>query len=254
MKDVVNPSDPDVRWGAKSDNEMWPGYKVHTMMTDNRFVTSVITTAANVTDDKEALPLLDQQEFKPSNVVGDAAYGTGKNRRGFKERKCTLFAPLRGQENPKKLFPKDKFSWDGKKVTCPRGKSTEKYTDNKRCRSFCYRFSGNDCQSCPSKSECTTGTYRTIAISYYQAEFDEAQKCTSTPEYKARMKKRPLIESKYSEVKSFHGLGRARYRGTERVAIQALLTFIMANLGNLIHLLTKAAIERSQRELSIPVG
>ncbi len=223
-------------------------------MTDDRFITSVSLTAANVTDDKEALPLFDQQEFKPLTVTGDAAYGTGKNRRGFKERNCTLFAPLRGQENPKRLYPKDKFSWDGKKVTCPGGKSTEKYTDNKRCRSFCFRFSGNDCQNCTLNPQCTTGNYRTIAISYYQAEFDEAQKGASTTEYKARMKKRPLIESKYSEVKALHGLGRARYRGTEWVAVQVLLTFTVANLKNLIRLLTRAAAEAAQRELSVSVG
>lgn len=251
---IVNPSDPDVRWGAKSDNETWTGYKAHITMTQNRFVTSVVVTPANVTDDKVLCELYDQQEDKPSTMTGDGMYGTGENRREFNEQECILIAPLRGQENPTKLFPKSRFSWDGKRVTCPGGKITEKYTDNPRCRAHVFRFSGKDCQKCPFKPQCTTGTYRTIAISYYQAEFDEAEKFNSTPEGKSYMRKRPLIESKFSETKSLHGLDRARYRGLERMAIQVILTFIVANLKNLIRLLTEAATKPSQRKLSIPVG
>lgn len=251
---IVSPVDSDVKWGAKSDDETWPGYKAHTSMTQNRFITSVVVTPANVPDEKVACELYDQQEKKPSTVTGDGAYGTGENRREFKERGCILIAPLRGQENPTKLFPKSAFSWDGGRVTCPQGKTTEKYTDNPRSRSHVFRFSARDCQDCPSKPACTTGAYRSLAISYYQAEFDEAERFNSTPEYGEYMRKRPLIESKYAETKSRHGMARARYRGLERVAIQVILTFIVANLKNLIRLLTQAARAASQRKPSIPVG
>ena len=120
-------------------------------MTKNRFVTGLLTTSAGVTDETFAIPLYEQQESKPSTMIGDGAFGTGKNRRYFKENNCTLVAPLRGQENPTKLFSKRLFPWDGKRVTCPGGKSTDKYTINKRTYATIYRFNGHDCQPCPLK-------------------------------------------------------------------------------------------------------
>ena len=56
-----------MRWGAKSDKKTWLGYKLRNTMTGNRFITSVIATRGNVTDDKEAVPLFKQQEKKPEN-------------------------------------------------------------------------------------------------------------------------------------------------------------------------------------------
>ena len=250
---IVSVTDEDVRWGAKSDKKTWPGYKLHNMMTENRFITSAIVTPGNVTDDKEAVPLYEQQEKKPKTVTGDGLYGTGKNRKSFKERGCTLIGPLRGQENKTKLFPKSKFIRDGTKVTCPAGKTTSTFTDNPRTRSYVYRFKGSDCKACPLKPQCTTGPYRTVSISYYQSLFDEAAEFNKTDLYKDSMKKRGRMEPKYSEMKHPHGLARARYRGLERVTIQALLTAIVVNLKNLIRLLIEAAIP-SQRELSIPHG
>jgi transposase len=250
---IVSVTDEDVRWGAKSNKKTWPGYKLHNTMTENRFITGVIVTPANVTDDKKAPPLYEQQEKKPETVTGDGLFGTGENREYFKEKGCQLIAPLRGQENKTRLYPKSKFSWDGKTVTCPGGKTTSTSCDNKKARCFVFRFQKSDCQVCPLKPHCTTGTYRTLSISYYQPLFDEAAEFNRTEAYTDYMKKRAHIEPKYSEMKHPHGLKRARYRGLERVLIQALLTAIIVNLKNFIRLFTEAA-RASQRELSIPDG
>ena len=251
---IVTITDEDVRWGAKSNKKMWPGYKFHNMMTEYRFVSGVIVTPANVTDDKKAVPLYEQLEKKPETLTGDGLYGTGENRKYFEEEGCQLIAPLRGQENKTKLYPKSKFIWDGTKVTCPAGKTTSTFSDNKRSKCYVFRFKGSDCKMCPLKPQCTPGTYRTVSISYYQALFDEAAEFNKTEEYKEHMKKRAHIEPKYSEMKHPHGLERARYRGLERVTIQALLTAIVVNLKNFIRLLTEAAKKSSQRKLSIPNG
>lgn len=183
----------------------------------------------------------------------DGLYGTGENRKYFKENNCQLIAPLRGQENKTKLYPKSKFTWDDNSVTCPEGKITNTFYDNKKAKCYIYRFKATDCQRCPVKSQCTTGNYRTISISYYQPLFDEAAVFNKTDAYTEHMKKRTSIESKYSEMKHPHGLERARYRGIERVTIQALLTAIVVNLKNFIRLLTEAAA-KTQRKLSIPNG
>lgn len=246
---IVSPTDPDVRLGAKSNTKIWAGYKVHNMMTETRFITSVITTPANVTDDKELVPLYDQQEDKPLTVAGDGLFGTGENRVAFKERDCELIAPVRSQENRTGKFPKSKFVWDENTVTCPAGKTTSTYTDNKRAKSYVFRFSKEDCESCALKSQCTTGSFRSVSVSYFQKEFDEAEKFNGTKRGKTLQKKRTTIESKYAEMKNIHGLKRARYRGVDRVTIQVLITAIVVNLKNFIRLLAEKTLSQQKRSI-----
>ena len=44
------------------------------------------------------------------------------------------------------------------------------------------------------------------------------------------MKLRPVIEGTHSEMKRYHGLRRARYRGLQKVALQCYLTAAVVNL------------------------
>ena len=250
---IASVTDEDTRWGAKSTKKTWVGFKFNNMMTDDRIITSVTVTPANITDDKEAIALYEQQEIKPKTVTGDGLYGTVENRKYFKGKNCQLIAPVRGQENKTNLYPKSKFTWDNNTVTCPAGKTTSTFSDNKRAKCFVFRFKGSDCQTCPLKPQCTTGTYRTVSLSYHQDILDEAAAFNKTAAYKKSMKRRTQIESKYSEMKHSHGLERARYRGLERVTIQALLTAMAVNLKNYIRL-TEDAMKSTQCELSIPNG
>ncbi|MBU7042029.1 MAG: IS1182 family transposase [Theionarchaea archaeon] len=247
---IVSPVDKDARYGVKSKKNIWPGYKLHNTMTENRFITAVEVTAADVTDDAMAVPLYDQQTFKPFIIPADALYGTGENWQAFDERGCLLIAPVRSQENPTGLYPKSRFSLGEGRGTCPAGKTTTTYTDNEESQCFQYRFHPSDCQQCPLKEQCTTGAYRTVSISYCQAAFDRATLINATEVGKIFQKKRRAIESKYAEMKNIHGLKRARYRGLERVTIQVLITAILVNSKNFIRLLMKSG----QRKPSIPHG
>jgi len=58
------------------------------------------------------------------------------------------------------------------------------------------------------------------------------------PWYKPSLDERYQIERKFGEAKQYHGLGRCRYLGIWRYAIQAYLTAIALNLKRLVRLLT----------------
>ena len=75
---IVSVTDEEVRWGAKSNKKTWPGYKLHNTMTENRFITGVIVTPANVTDNKKAAPLYEQQEKKPETFTGGRCMARGR--------------------------------------------------------------------------------------------------------------------------------------------------------------------------------
>lgn len=59
-----------------------------------------------------------------------------------------------------------------------------------------------------------------------------------TPQYQQGLKERYKIERKFGEARQGHGLGRCRYLGRVRFAVQAFFTAIALNLKRLVKLLT----------------
>ncbi len=59
-----------------------------------------------------------------------------------------------------------------------------------------------------------------------------------TPQYHQGRKERYKIERKFGEAKQGHGLGRCRYLGRMRYAVQAFLTAIVLNLKRMVRILT----------------
>jgi IS5 family transposase len=59
-----------------------------------------------------------------------------------------------------------------------------------------------------------------------------------TPQYRLGSKERYKIERKFGEAKQGHGLGRCRYVGRMRFAVQAFFTAIMLNLKRMVKVLT----------------
>jgi len=58
-----------------------------------------------------------------------------------------------------------------------------------------------------------------------------------TPQYRQGLKERYKIERKFGEAKQGHGLGRCRYLGRMRFAVQAYFTAIMLNLKRMVKVL-----------------
>ena len=59
-----------------------------------------------------------------------------------------------------------------------------------------------------------------------------------TPQYRKGLKERYKIERKFGEAKQGHALGRCRYVGKARFAVQAFFTAIMLNLKRMVKILT----------------
>jgi len=59
-----------------------------------------------------------------------------------------------------------------------------------------------------------------------------------TPQYQEGLKERYKIERKFGEAKQGHGLGRCRYVGKMRFAVQAFFTAIVLNLKRMVKILT----------------
>ena len=240
---LVSMVDKDARWGAKSDEKVFAGYKAHSTMTDRGFVTNIEVTSGNVSDDSMAKHMTKHQKeqhgLKPKKMRGDGIYGTIDNRKAFNRMGIQLVAPKNTSHN-KRQFPKKKFKLDteNNSLTCPAGKVTTKYYIKENTKNISYYFSVFQCRPCHLKKQCTKSLFRSVFFHEDIVIQEEAIKYNSTEDYKEDMKMRSHIEPKQAEMKRFHGLSRATYRSLERVNIQAIYTALVVNLKRMVKVMS----------------
>jgi transposase len=249
---IVSIIDKDARWGAKSDNKVFCGYKAHSTQTDRQIITDIKVTPGNLNDDKELPSNLNRQKEKglsPKKIRGDGIYGTIDNRKISKELGTKLVAPVRTTHNSGRYFPKEEFNFDEDNniVMCPAGRTTAICYWNKKTQSWVYHFKKENCEQCGLKVNCTSRSYRTISISKDYAIQQEAAKYSNTSDYKEDMRIRSHIEPKQAEMKRFHGLARATYRGLNRVNVQAIYTALVVNLKRMVRLLNSESYRENSK-------
>jgi len=99
------------------------------------------------------------------------------------------------------------------------------------------------------------GLYSAICLNDYRTEKKDPNKAIwlqlqETSQYQEGLKERYKIERKFGEAKGGHGLGRCRYVGLLRYAIQCFLTAIALNLKRLVMLLTGVPFKGRARALA----
>ena len=87
------------------------------------------------------------------------------------------------------------------------------------------------------------GVHSAIRLNEYRTQKKDKNKevwlaLRATPEYQQGGQERYKIERKFGEGKQGHGLGRCRYLGLVRYAIQAFLTALALNLKRMVKVLT----------------
>jgi len=66
--------------------------------------------------------------------------------------------------------------------------------------------------------------------------FKEQIEFENSDTFKERIRRRPIIEHKNAELKRFHGMTKAKYRGLFRMRIQAVLTAFVVNVKRMVKL------------------
>lgn len=246
---TISATDPEATHGRKSASQTITGFKTHVAGTiESQFVTSIaVTTAA--THDAQATPtLIERAEsagLKPDEALGDAAYGTGANRKACRDAGVKLRAKLPTPSH--KGFGKRDFQVDleGKTVTCPAGQTTASFSMVKdpggsaeRVPQF--RFPAAICQACPLKEKCGSvtakGRGRLVALNRHEPELQEAQAYNATPQGKATLRKRSAVERLISHLVRM-GMRHARFFGMHMVEFQAYMTAAAYNLQRIMTLM-----------------
>lgn len=235
---MINPSDPDASWGAKSDKKFFAGYKAEINF-DHKYgiITEIAVNKAGHPEEKSAALLLEQQRDNlgiiPEHFTADAKYDFGNTRTELKALGvANLYIPLVPAKNKEGGLTWDNFYFEEAHLFCPAGYPAEhRYNDEKRL-GFEFKFNAEVCGTCEQRSECTRAKHgRSVFVSHSQFERKEALIFNDSEEYKLVYKGQHWkVEPGNASLKRYNGLRRARYRGLARVRIQAYLSALSANL------------------------
>lgn len=242
---IVSAVDPDVRRGYKSKTVKFTGDKIQVLESSlSCFVLTAEPIPGNEDDGKRLPELVEQvmtrHKVKPAALVGDTAYGTGKNLSHFSQMNLKLSAPLWSQVGASKngMLSNEAFIYhpDAKTVTCPQGQVTSSSYYNRESENMTYKFSAAQCNACPIRSICTTAkkTGRSVCISDYYNLHQEAKAFNQTDEGKAMQAARSAVERKNNELKNHHGLGRARMRSREKRRQDVKVVCMVVNMKTMI--------------------
>lgn len=145
------------------------------------------------------------------------------------------------------LFSASEFplSDDGKKVTCPEGKtSSTRQRDDARHRTY-FQFRRDTCADCPVLRQCKPklgeGTYggRGVTKNDYEAEHRRAREKAQTEAYAAIRKEHPAVERKLNEIVNYHDMRHAKYWGHLKTKSQAFMTGFTVNIKRICTLSTE---------------
>jgi len=259
---LVSDVDGEARWSAKGRGKLYAGYKEQIAVdADSDIITAVQVTAANVDDSERLLEVVKEHEqttgAKPQALTADSKYHSGENREKLAEEKIEDFVAMPAAKGHKKgEFSASDFAVEyGERnepwrVTCPQGQVAVGGKRKKNRPGWSFYFSRGQCAGCPLREKCTKQKRgRTVSIGEHFRENEAARERAGTEAFQQRQIERLGIERQFAQRRRRSGLGRARYRGVERVTIQALLA---STVGNMLKLpgVAVAAAQQAKRAVA----
>jgi hypothetical protein len=227
-------TDPDVRHGRKSASKRFNGHKADVAVDqDSQLIVAFAVLAGDAGDASGALSLVEQAEENTGLTViesaADCAYGGGPTRAEFAEAGRELLAKVPKEVSRNGMFVKSAFDIDleNDRVTCPAGETTTTFSTSKEGpKTFTF---GSACADCPLHSACTTSqSGRSISVHAQEARLQEARAYQKTPEGKARLRERVVVEHRLARLGQL-GIGQARYRSRVKTRFQLMVASSLAN-------------------------
>jgi IS5 family transposase len=230
---IVSVVDPESRHAHKTQHSYRDGYKAHLAAEpETGIITATDLTPGN-TGDAESAPDLLSDEPAGTEVLGDAAYGSGELRAALETSDMTAFIkpmPLRAAVPGG--YRLDDFIVDEQAgtVTCPEG-ITVAITKNRRARF------AKHCTTCPVRRRCTKAKAgRTIVLHEHHRLLAAARVFEQTETFETLYRQhRPMIERTIAWLVRRNGR-KVRYRGVERNRLWLAHRAAAVNLMRLVNL------------------
>ncbi|EDW4537547.1 transposase, partial [Salmonella enterica subsp. enterica] len=233
--------------GWKSSSKSFFGYKEHIAMTEEEIITALEVTPGSTDDGKQLPALLEQTTANGvtvNEIIADTAYSGKDNLARMKKETISPVVPLNpivheGGERQEGF----EYNKDADFVVCPAGERSKRKAiqgskTSGESRSLVYYFDVEKCKTCPLREGCYKpgAKSKTYSIRIIAEHYKEQIEFEFSDTFKERIKRRPIIEHKNAEMKRFHGMDTARYRGLFRMRIQAYLTAFVVNVKRMVKL------------------
>ncbi|MFI8716255.1 IS1182 family transposase, partial [Brevibacillus brevis] len=249
-KGIMSAIDPDARFGWKSSTKSFFGYKEHIAMTEEEIITAVGVTGGSSDDGKQLKELLNQTlsaGIEVQEVIGDTAYSSKDNLAEMKSKKIQPVVPLNPVVHHGGLRQEGfEYNKDADFVICPAGqhsirKAVQGSKQNGKSRSLVFYFDTDKCKTCLFREGCFKpgAKSKTYSIRIMAEHFKEQIEFENSDTFKERIRRRPIIEHKNAELKRYHGMTKAKYRGLFRMRMQAILTAFVVNAKRIVTLIEK---------------
>jgi transposase len=250
---TTDPDAPCVRQskiGTSGDTR--PRYKQHRAVDDRcGVITAVVTTAGDIAEPTQTVPLIEQHEQNTGSAVGtvvaDQQYGTIDNHRQLQQRGIrTHMKTATGRPPPEDRFPAEAFVYepDTDRFQCPAGQWLYPRGYDAKRQHTEYVARKGICAACPLKSRCTTSKYSRAVVRYREHDLVEQARlqAASKEAWADYMRRRHLMEGSYAQSANCHGFKRARWRRLWRQQIQDWIIAACQNAKILIGALSNGPI------------
>lgn len=246
-KGIMSAVDPDARFGWKSNTKSFFGYKEHIAMTEEEIITAVEVTGGSSDDGKQFQELLNQSlavGIEVDEVIADTAYSGKDNLAEMKSKEIQPVVPLNPVVHNGGLKQEGfEYNKDADFVICRAGehsirKAVQGSKKSGESRSLVFYFDMEKCKTCPRREGCLKpgAKSKTYSIRIVAEHYKEQIEFENSDTFKERIRRRPIIEHKNAELKRYHGMAKAKYRGLFRMRIQAILTAFVVNVKRMVKL------------------
>ena len=241
---IVSVTHPDARMGKKNKFTVIQGFKTQNLISTTGIILGTRVIPATEHDRDAMVEMVKEVRafmgLSPKAVIGDTAYGLGKQRTAMKQEGIDLVAPLPKSSNPTGLYDHAQFRYDTEqdRFICPAEQHTKRKRANPQLEGTQYYFAKKTCAACPLREACTTNKDgRSVFRSDYVELYEAAALYNESEEGKAVYRKRSRVEQKNHELKNHCGLDKTESRSIETIEIKAKMAAIAVNLKHMIRVL-----------------
>ena len=250
IREIRSKNDEDARFGHKTANSTFFGFKSHLAMTEERIITGVEVTHGGEPDCNQLTTLLEKSlnnGVQVKEAIGDMAYVSDDNLDACEEKGVTLYARTNSAvvaAATGTLAEGFCYNKDAGMLQCPAGElamRVEKRASKNGNSYLRYVFSKVKCKKCPLCEQCRVGNSKAIERSYNITQPSDKNRARlefeSSEEFRERLKVRHRIEEKNGEMKVVHGLGRADSVGLTAMRLQTYFTAFVVNVKRIVKLM-----------------
>jgi len=241
-------TDPDATLAFKAGALRGLKYKAHVCCdTDSRVITSIIITTGSVHDSQPYLMQLKHLKNKYffNETIADRAYGSGDIIGSLSEVGIRTFIPLFTTRSGKITDAEAHGLTYNPKINSYQCSAKVELKGSKvnSLGYITYRTRAKDCRECPIKASCKVPQMknreiRGIARHVHADLFRKINTQMETEEFKQKLRERLWkIEGVMNELKNYHCLSKAQFRGIDNTQIQAYMAATAINIKRLIILL-----------------